>query len=39
MEAGKLNIERVVFELANVTSQVVNVISDKAGAKGLKLVV
>ncbi len=39
VEAGKLNIERVVFELANVTSQVVNVISDKASAKGLKLVV
>ena len=39
VEAGKLNIERVVFELSNVTSQVVNVISDKAHAKGLKLVV
>ena len=39
VEAGKLNIERVVFELSNVTSQVVNVISDKASAKGLKLVV
>ena len=39
VEAGKLNIERVVFELANVTSQVVNVINDKASAKGLKLVV
>ncbi len=39
VEAGKLNIERVVFELANVTSQVVNVISDKASAKGLKLIV
>ena len=39
VDAGKLNIERVVFELSNVTSQVVNVISDKASAKGLKLVV
>ena len=39
VEAGKLNIERVVFELANVTSQVVNVIADKASAKGLKLTV
>ena len=39
VEAGKLNIERVVFELSNVTSQVVNVISDKASAKGLKLIV
>jgi PAS domain S-box-containing protein len=39
VEAGKLNIERVVFELSNVTSQVVNVIGEKASAKGLKLVV
>ena len=37
VEAGKLNIERVVFELSNVISQVMNVIGEKASAKGLKL--
>ena len=37
VEAGKLKIERVVFELSNVTSHVLNVIGDKASAKGLRL--
>ncbi len=37
VEAGKLNIERVPFELDNVVNHVLNVVSDKASAKGLTL--
>ncbi len=38
VEAGKLKIERVPFELSNVLDQVINVVSGKAEAKGLALV-
>jgi PAS domain S-box-containing protein len=38
VEAGKLTIERIPFELDNVTSNVANLVSGKATAKGLRLI-
>ncbi len=37
VEAGKLRLERIPFELSNVLDQVVNVVGGKAEAKGLAL--
>ena len=37
VEAGKLTLEHIPFELANVLDQVVNVVSGKASLKGLDL--
>jgi two-component system, sensor histidine kinase and response regulator len=37
VEAGKLTLEHIPFELANVLDQVVNVVGGKASAKGLVL--
>jgi CheY-like chemotaxis protein len=37
VEAGKLKIESIPFELENVINNVINVVSGKASAKGLKL--
>jgi len=39
IEAGKLNVERVDFELDKVLEDVINLTGEKAGAKGLEFVV
>jgi len=38
VEAGKLSIEKIPFELDSVLENVVNLISEKAAAKGLELI-
>ena len=38
VEAGKLSIENIPFELDSVLENVVNLISEKAAAKGLELI-
>ncbi|MGC3983443.1 MAG: response regulator [Pseudorhodoferax sp.] len=39
IEAGKLGVERIEFDLARMLDDVVNLVQEKAGAKGLELVV
>jgi two-component system sensor histidine kinase/response regulator len=38
IEAGKLDVERVEFDIERVLDNVSNLISEKAGAKGLELI-